>query len=87
MISSAKTGLAEVEQLLIAAKKVRGISLDITAVERDINAATVTITAADSDFAANDFAAAGSKAQNARSMLSGIQRRISEAVQAATRRK
>ena len=87
LISSAKTSLGEVQQSLRAAKRVRGLSLDVNATEGDINVATQTITAADDDLSKTDFKAASSKAQSARSMLSGITQRVSAAVQKATRRK
>jgi hypothetical protein len=87
LISSAKTSLEEVQQSLSVAKRVRGLSLDVNATEGDINVATQTITAADDDLSKTDFKAASSKAQSARSMLSGITQRVSAAVQKATRRK
>lgn len=86
-IASVKTVLEEIRQTLSAAEKVKGISLDLPAMERDINAVVQTLSAADADLTNNNFTGASEKAQNARSLLSGIQRRISDAVQKATRRK
>ena len=87
VISSAKAGLVEVRQSLEAAKKVRGISLDIPATERDVNASAQTVSTAEADFAKSAFATAQMNAQSARSAIADIQRRIAGAVQAATRRK
>jgi len=86
-ISSAKSLLDEVRKALIAAKGVRGIKLDATAAETDINAASQLITGAEGDLSKASFAAASAKAGDARSALAGIQRRIADAVQVATRRK
>lgn len=86
-ISNAKNLLNEVEQALRAAGNVRGISLDIPAAGRDISSAAQAISSAEADFTGADFAGAKSKADDARSALAGIQRRIADAVQAATRRK
>lgn len=86
-ISSAKASLEEVQQSLRAAKRVNGVSLDFDAVDGDVAVAAQTISAAENDLSASGFKAADSKAQSARSMLSGISQRISEAVQKATRRK
>ncbi len=86
-ISNAKNLLTEVRKALNGAKSVRGIRLDIPVTESDTNAAAQTVTAADADFTNAAYTAAYTKAQDARSALAGIQRRIADAVQVATRRK
>ena len=86
-ISSAKDLLSEVETSLTAAGKVRGIALDVSATEQELGSAAQEITSAESDFAKEAFTSAQTRAQNARSSLADIQRRIAGAVQAATRRK
>ncbi len=87
LVSTTKATVAEVEQAFAAAKKVRRIVLDAAALDRDITDTAKAIAAAESDTAKADYKAAIAKAQGARSALAGIQKRIADAVQAASRKK
>jgi len=86
-ISAAKTLLGEVERSLLAARGVRGILLDVSATQEDVDEAEQTISAAENDFADAAYAEALSKAREARAALADIQSKIADLVQAATRRK
>ncbi len=86
-ISEATDLLNEVEQALAAAGEVRGLTLDTSATTRELDAVAQEIAAAEDDFAQENYISAQNTARDARSSLAGIQRRIAEAVQAATRRK
>ena len=86
-ISAAKSLLAEAERALNAAKQLRGIAIDFDATAGELSEVGGTIAAAETDMANGAFSAAGTKAQSARSAISAIQLRVSDAVQAASRRK
>lgn len=87
IIATVKATLAEVQQAFAAARKVRGIKLDAGAVDSGLKEATATLAGAESDNAKADYKAAISKAQNARSSLAALQKLVTDAVQAASRKK
>ena len=87
LVSSAKTALAEVQRSFSSARNLRGIALDIPAIESEIQEAGQAIASAESALAQSDFKTAGDRAQNARTLIAGTNSTITNAVQAATRRK
>ncbi|OHD20461.1 MAG: hypothetical protein A2Y38_06705 [Spirochaetes bacterium GWB1_59_5] len=87
LIATVKATLAEVQQAFAAARKVRGIKLDATAVDTGLKEAATTLAGAESDNAKADYKAAIGKAQNTRSSLAALQKLVTDAVQAASRKK
>lgn len=87
LVSAVKSTLAEVQASFAAARKVRRVVLDVAAVDKGLKDAAATLAAAESDAAKADYKAASVKAQGARSLLAGFQKTISDAVQAASRKK
>lgn len=87
IIATVKPTLAEVQQAFIAAKTVRGIKLDFAAIDTGIKEAAAVLAGAESDNAKADYKAAIAKAQSARSSLAAIQKLVTDAVQATSRKK
>lgn len=87
LVGSIKASLAEVQNALASARKVRGINLDAASVARDIQAAGGAVTATETDFAGGNYRSAIQKGQAARASLNMINNRIAEAVQAVSRKK
>jgi hypothetical protein len=87
LIATVKSTLAEVQQAFAAARKVRGIKLDTTAVEAGLGDAAANLAGAESDNAKADYKAATAKAQSARSSLASLQNLVTSAVQATSRKK
>ena len=86
-LNAAKLLLSETKRALDAAQDVRGIGLDIDGTDRELDEIENTISSAESDMSRSDFSAAQTKAEGARSSIAIIQRRISEATQAVSRKK
>ena len=87
LVATVKSTLAEIQASFAAARKVRRIQLDIAGIDKGIKESAAAVAAAESDVAKGDYKAASTKAQGARSSLAGIQKLISDAVQAASRKK
>ena len=87
LLSTQRAALTEARKALADASAVRGIQFDKAAIERDIGEAERNITSAGTDIAAENFRAAGTKAQTARALLAGVRQRLADATQAATRKK
>ena len=87
LIATVKSTLAEVQQAFAAARKVRGIKLDTGAVDAGLKDAAAALAGAESDNAKADYKAALAKAQGARSSLAALQKLVTDAVQATSRKK
>ena len=87
VVSTAKSSLAELLRAVQAARGVRGITLDFASVDDSVRQVQQSLDGADRDMSSSAYADATAKAQAARSSISEIQRRLSDAVQAASRKK
>jgi hypothetical protein len=79
--------LADTEKNLDTARQARDIELDFKALEEDLEEASRLANEAQANLEENKYQDALEKGQNARSSLSGINSRISEAAQALSRKK
>lgn len=87
LLPTVKKALLEATTSLTAAARIRGIRLDVAGTDREIQAAARIVDTMGEDVTAGNFNAAITKGQSVRATLGTIQQRISEAVQAATRKK
>ncbi|MFQ3546736.1 MAG: DUF4398 domain-containing protein [Termitinemataceae bacterium] len=87
LIASAKATVIEVDNALAAAKKLPRVKLDYTNLTKQFNDAKAGLAAAEKDQAAGNYKEAVEKAKSARAALSNILSTISNAVQAASKKK
>jgi len=87
LIASDRKDLAEVESVFAAAKKLRAIKLDFKGTAAGIAEAKAAIADAEKALASGAYLDAKSKAEAAQTKMADLKKAISEAVQAATRKK
>jgi hypothetical protein len=87
LLLTVRNALTETNASLAAAARVRGINLDVAGTDREIQAAARVVDAMGSDVSAGNYSAALTKGQDARATLGTLQQRISNAVQAVSRKK
>ena len=87
MIDALKKAFPEAEKKIAAAKKVRGIALNFTALARQMANAKAVVTAAEKDLADGNYAAAKEKAASVQAQMTEAEKAVADAVQAATQRK
>lgn len=85
-IASAVAELEEARNALEDSRDVPGIRLDFRSVERDLEDGADAVSAAEASLQDEQFAQAETTGENARSTISDVVRRISSAVQAASRK-
>ena len=83
-VAAATAALEEARDALNVAQAVPGIRLDFQAVRSDLATQTEAVAAAETEIRNEQFSDAGTRAENARSSISDIVRRISNAVRAAS---
>ena len=87
MIDALKKAFPEAEKKIAAAKKVRGIALNFTALARQMANAKAVVAAAEKDLADGNYAAAKEKAASVQAQMTEAEKAVADAVQAATQRK
>jgi nitrate reductase alpha subunit len=87
MIDALKKAFPEAEKKIAAAKKVRGIALNFTALARQMANAKAAVAAAEKDLADGNYAAAKEKAASVQAQITEAEKAVADAVQAATQRK
>ena len=87
MIDALKKAFPEAEKKIAAAKKVRGIALNFTALARQMANAKAAVAAAEKDLADGNYAAAKEKAASVQAQMTEAEKAVADAVQAATQRK
>jgi hypothetical protein len=87
ILDSLSTAFPEAAKNLAAARKVRGIKLDFKALEAALAGAKDSAAAAKTEFDAGRFNMARDKASTAQTSLADLVKQISDAVQAATKKK
>ncbi len=87
LIEAAKKALPEAEKTFAAAKKVKPAKLDLVAAAKTIADAKAGIAEAEKALADGKFIEARDKAQAVQTKLADLMKAMSEAVQAATRKK
>ena len=85
-VSAASTALEEARNALDDARSVPGIRLDFQAARSDLESGASEVAAAEADLRDELFSESETKAENARASISNVVRRISDAVQAASRK-
>jgi len=85
-VATARDALQEARTTLRDARDVAGIDFDFQATGDDLDGVGDTISAAESDLQAERYPEAEAAAESARSVISDAVRRISNAVQAASRK-
>ena len=85
-VAAAESTLAEAREAVSDARNAEGIRFDFSAAANELERISEIIDDAEADIAAEEFAGAQSAAENARSSLSDLMRRVSNAVQAASRK-
>lgn len=86
-ITAATSSMEEAQNTLDNARGVSGVRLDFQAIRSDLDTQAREIAAAETAFGNDQFAEAESRAENARSSLSELVQRISDAVRVASGRK
>jgi hypothetical protein len=87
LIGALKKALPDAGRKIAAAKRVKGVKLDFTALTGQLAAARVSLSDAEKDLAAGDFAAALQKASAVQDTVNGAEKAVNDAVQAATSKK
>jgi hypothetical protein len=87
LVNSVKTSLAETEQAIDAAQKVKNIQLDFNAIDRDFDTAKITTSQAEQSLAGARYQDALDKGRTARGLLSDINGKISGAAISVSRKK
>lgn len=85
-VASAAAELEEARTALEDSRDVPGIRLDFRSAERDLQDGAEAVSTAEANLQDEQFAQAETTAENARSTISDVVRRISNAVQAASRK-
>jgi hypothetical protein len=85
-IESAGTALEDAREALSRGRDVQGIDFDFQAAESELDGVSDAISSAEADLADENFAEAQATAEDARSTLSALTRRLSDATQAASRK-
>lgn len=85
-VASSESALAEAREAVSDARNAQGVRFDFQAAANELERISGVIEDAEADIAAEAFAEAQSAAENARSSLSDLMRRVSDAVQAASRK-
>lgn len=86
LLDSLKKGLEETEKALTSAKKTRRIKLDFAAVSAEIGTIKKAADSAVSDFNSGAFRTALEKGESVQSSLSALNKLISDAVRAASKK-
>ncbi|HUX42162.1 MAG TPA: DUF4398 domain-containing protein [Rectinemataceae bacterium] len=87
LIADAKKQLTALLPTVAAAKRAKPRGLDLTALDNDLNAARSKLADADSALSAGRFIDARDGASTVKAALSDIEKRISDAIQAARKKK
>ena len=87
VLGSLKNALIETEKALTEAKKIRGIKLDFTSSDAEIDAVRKALASAEIDFNAASYKTAAEKGESAQSRLSSLTKSISDAVRSASKKK
>ncbi len=87
LIAALKQALPDAAKKLAAARRVRGIKLDFTALTNQLGAAKVAVADADNDLSNGAYASALQKATAVQSQLTDAEKTVSDAIQVATARK
>jgi hypothetical protein len=87
LIDALKKALPDAGKKLAAARRVKGVKLDFNALGGQLAAAKTSLSDAEKDLAAGDFAAALQKASAVQDQMSGAEKAVNDAVQAATSKK
>jgi hypothetical protein len=83
LIDALKKALPDVGRKLAAAKRVRGIRLDFSAITAQLGAANTALAEADKELSGGNFAAALQKATDVQAQLGDVEKAVSDAVQTA----
>jgi predicted S18 family serine protease len=87
LVDEGKKQLAALLPTVSAATKAKPAGLDIAALDKDLAAARAKLADADSAFNAGNFAAARDLAGSAKASFSEIEKRVSDAIQKARKKK
>jgi hypothetical protein len=87
LIASVREALPGAEKAFASAKKLRSIKLDVAATSASIAQAKAALADAEKALSAGDYLGARNKAEAAQTTIADLVKAISEAVQAATRKK
>ncbi len=87
LIDAVKKALASTGKTIASSKRVRGIALDLKAMDRDMAAAKTALADAEQDYESGAFMSAKNKAADIQAKLADDEKLVGEAVQAATKKK
>jgi hypothetical protein len=87
LIDALKKALPEVTRKIAAAKRVRGIKLNFTALSQQMTVAKAAVSDAEKDLVAGDYATALQKASAVQGQMNDTEKAVSDAVQVATSKK
>jgi hypothetical protein len=87
LIAALKQALPDAARQLAAARRVRGIRLDVAGLSRQLGDAQVAVADAEKDLSDGNFASALQKATAVQDQLTAAQKTVSDAIQVATGRK
>ncbi|HOX32381.1 MAG TPA: DUF4398 domain-containing protein [Spirochaetales bacterium] len=87
LIASVKKALPDAEKTLASAKRIKPAKLDLVAASKGIADAKAELAGAEKAYADGNYIVARDQAQDAQTRIADVVKRISEAVQAATRKK
>jgi hypothetical protein len=87
LIDALKRAMPETSKKIAAAKRVKGIKLNFTALAQQMTVAKAAISDAEKDLAAGDYATALQKASAVQGQMNDQEKAVSDAVQVATSKK
>jgi hypothetical protein len=87
LIEAVKKAFPDLDKVVTQAKKVRGVKIDFKAVAKERESAKALASEAEASFGEGNYITAKGKASDAQTSIADIQKRISEAVQALSRKK
>jgi len=87
LIAAMKKALPEAEKTIAAAKRIPRTGLDFSALAKALAGAKTSLAAAEADQANGNFMAAWNKASAVQTSLADGERTVTNAVQAATKKK
>jgi hypothetical protein len=87
LIAAMKKALPEAEKTVAAAKRIPRTGLDFAALAKTLAGAKASLGQADTDYASGSFMAAWNKASGVQTTLADSQKKVADAVQAATKKK
>jgi hypothetical protein len=86
LIDTLKKSLPEASRMVAAAKRIKGVKLDFSAISAQLSAARTAVADAEKDLAAGEFAAALQKATVVQAQLADGQKAVADAEQAAKKK-